>query len=131
MAGVDLIYSVDPSDKARCVPPGYHAHGVFQLKCLQCRGYELLAAAALAGNSRASEMLAYGYIVSLVVMGYYIIFTQLISWLRSTFQFGSYLTRNFTKAFEIFSELAEKGSPIGQQVMCVCVCVCVCARTRH
>ena len=32
------------------------------------------------------------------------------------FQFGYVLERNFTRAFEIFTDLAADGSPAGQQV---------------
>ena len=32
------------------------------------------------------------------------------------FQFGNVLEHNFTKAFEIFTKLADEGSPAGQQV---------------
>ena len=35
------------------------------------------------------------------------------------FQFGYVLERNFTRAFEIFTDLAADGSPAGQQVKLV------------
>ena len=40
-------------------------------------------------------------------------------------QIGSVLERNFTKSFEIFSALAAKGNPIGQQVCVLHVHVCI------
>ncbi|XP_019849496.1 PREDICTED: protein sel-1 homolog 1-like isoform X2 [Amphimedon queenslandica] len=57
----------------------------------KAKGYELLKEVASDGNNKAVEQLAYGYL------------------------YGHVLKRNFSKSFELFTKLSNKGYPSGQQ----------------
>ena len=60
------------------------------------------------GNSKAKEQIGYFYLVSVEVSSVAIV--MIIT------QFGTHVTQNFTKAREIFTELAAEGNPAGQMV---------------